>query len=86
MNNHGSRAGQVFAGAVFAVVIAFGVSVLVSGSVSAKPKRPPGPLCGPDILWECTFKDGSTELVGATRCDIAKFEKKNKATCVPASF
>ena len=84
MNHHGSSAGRVFAGAVLAVAIAFGVSALVSGPVSAKPKRPPGPLCGPDILWECTFKDGSTERVGATRCEIEKFEKKNKATCKPA--
>ena len=66
-------------------VIAVGIAVLATDPVTAKPK-PPGPLCGPDILWLCTFKDGSTQLVGATRCEIDKFEKKNKATCEPASF
>ena len=65
-------------------VIAGGIAMLATEE-NARPK-PPGPLCGPDILWLCTFKDGSTQLVGATRCDIAKFEKKNKATCVPATF
>ena len=71
---------------VLVAMSAAGLAMLTSDPVEAGPRRPPGPLCGPDILWLCTFKDGSTELVGATRCEIEKFEKKNKATCVPASF
>lgn len=68
------------------IMIAASLAMLASDPVEAGPRKPPGPLCGPDILWLCTFKDGSTELVGATRCEIEKFEKKNKATCEPASF
>jgi hypothetical protein len=28
----------------------------------------------------------AAELVGPTRCGVDKYEKKNKATCVPATF
>ena len=80
-----SRA-QAISAIALACVIALGVAALAIDGVTAGPKKPKEPLCGPDILWLCTFKDGSTELVGATRCEIAKFEKKNKATCVPATF
>ena len=61
-------------------------SVEWTGLLQGEPaaaKRPPGPLCGPTILYECTFRDGSTELVGLTICELPKFEKKNKATCEP---
>ena len=66
-----------------------GVIAVVVAALATEPaeaKRPPGPLCGPTILFECTFRDGSTELVGLTRCEVGKFEKKNKATCAPATF
>ncbi len=66
-------------------VIAVGVAALTTDA-TARPPRPPGPLCGPTILFECTFPDGSTELVGLTRCEVDNFEKKNRATCEPASF
>lgn len=66
------------------------LALVVAGAISlatdASARRPPGPLCGPTILFECTFKDGSTALVGLTRCEVDKFEKKNQATCEPASF
>ena len=68
----------------FVGVIAVVIAALATEPVVAKP--PPGPLCGPTILFECTFRDGSTELVGLTICELAKFEKKNKATCEPAAF
>jgi len=66
-------------------VIAVGAAALATDATAARPTRP-GPLCGPTILFECTFKDGSTELVGLTRCEVDKFEKKNRATCEPATF
>ncbi len=65
-------------------MIMIGIAALTTDA-AARPKRP-GPLCGPTILFECTFKDGSTQLVGLTRCEVDKFEKKNRATCEPASF
>jgi hypothetical protein len=64
-------------------VILLGVATLATAPAAAAP---PGPLCGPTILWECTFPDGSTRLVGLTRCDVGRFEKKNHAECVPATF
>ena len=64
-------------------VIAVGVAALTTDA-TARP--PTGPLCGPTILFECTFRDGSTKLVGLTRCEVAKFERKNRATCEPATF
>jgi hypothetical protein len=66
----------------FTGVVALAV-VALSTNADAKPKKPPGPLCGPTILYECTFRDGSTELVGLTVCELDRYEKKNKATCVP---
>ena len=38
------------------------------------------------ILFECTFPGGSTEQVGLTECEVDKFKKNNRATCVPATF
>ncbi|MDH3283684.1 MAG: hypothetical protein OEQ13_03015 [Acidobacteriota bacterium] len=67
----------------FTGVVAFGIVALTT-PVDAKPKKPPI-LCGPTILFECTFRDGSTQQVGLTQCEVARYEKKNKATCVPAS-
>jgi hypothetical protein len=61
------------------VVIASGIVALTTNAEAKKPEL----LCGPTILYECTFRDGSTELVGLTVCELKKFEKKNKATCVP---
>ncbi len=65
-------------------VIAVGVAALTTDA-TARPPRP-GPLCGPTILFECTFRDGSTELVGLTRCEVDMFERRNRATCEPATF
>ena len=65
-------------------LMAIGIAALATDATARVPR--PGPLCGPTILFECTFKDGSTTQVGLTRCEVAKFEKKNKATCEPASF
>jgi hypothetical protein len=65
-------------------LIMIGIAALTTDT-AARPKKP-GPLCGPTILFECTFKDGSTQQVGLTRCEVDRFEKKNKATCVPAGF
>ena len=65
--------------------ISMGVAVLTTDASAARPGGPPL-LCGPTILFECTFRNGSTELVGLTRCEVAKYEKKNKATCEPATF
>ena len=86
MSNRRSGLKKVLSALALLGVIASGIAMLATDPVVAGPKKPPGPLCGPDILWLCTFQDGSTQLVGATRCDIVKFEKKNKATCEPASF
>jgi hypothetical protein len=65
-------------------MIVLGIAALTT-DVVARAQRP-GPLCGPTILFECTFKDGSTTQVGLTRCEVDRFEKKNKATCEPAGF
>ena len=66
-----------------------GAIAMIVGALATEPtvaKRPPGPLCGPTILMECTFRDGSTTQVGLTVCEVKKFEKKNRATCEPATF
>ena len=60
-------------------------TVALTTDATARVPRP-GPLCGPTILFECTFRDGSTEQVGLTVCEVKKFEKKNQATCEPATF
>ena len=58
---------------------------LVALSTKAEAKKKPPLLCGPTILYECTYRDGSTDLVGMTVCEKEKYEKKKKATCVPAA-
>ena len=68
--------------AILGVIVA-GIAALTT---TATARVPPGPLCGPTILFECTFPDGSTQLVGLTRCEVGPFEKKNGATCEPFSF
>lgn len=73
----------LFASAVVGV-IALGAATLTTEPASAKP--PTGPLCGPTILYECTSRNGTTELVGLTVCEVARYERKNKATCEPFSF
>ncbi len=71
--------------------IVVGVVALTTGPAVAGPGRPglpgpPGPLCGWSTLWDCTLPDGSVVQIGGTQCDIAKFERKTGATCVPAQF
>ena len=79
---------RVFAKALSALaalgLTAIGIAALTTDA-TARPQRP-GPQCGPTILFECTFKDGSTQQVGLTRCEVDRFEKKNHATCEPAGF
>ena len=65
-------------------VMAVGVTALTTDATAKAPR--PGPMCGPTILFECTLMDGSTEFVGLTTCEVAKYEKKNKATCEPVGF
>ena len=60
-------------------VIATGIVTLTTDAEAKKPDL----LCGPTILFECVLLDGSTELVGLTLCEVEKYEKRNKATCVP---
>ena len=84
MRNYRSGFSRALSVLALAGVIALGI---VAMTTEASARRPGPPLlCGPTILFECTFRDGSTELVGLTRCELAKFEKKNKATCEPATF
>lgn len=56
---------------------------LAALSTDARAVRPPGPLCGPTILFECTYRNGSTHLVGLTACEVDAYEKKHHASCVP---
>ena len=84
MRNRKSGFVKTFSGLALVGVIALVVAALATEPVAAR--KPPGPLCGPTILFECTFRDGSTELVGLTVCEVAKFEKRNKASCEPATF
>ena len=83
MRKSKSRFGKALPAFAVLGVIAVGVGVLTT-NVTARAK--PGPLCGPTILYECTARDGSTEQVGLTRCEVDRYEKKNKATCEPVSF
>lgn len=72
------------------LICSLGLLAVVAGAtalttdVEAKP--PTGPLCGPTILYECTFSDGSTALVGLTVCEVKHFERTNQASCEPATF
>lgn len=49
----------------------------------AQALRPPGPLCGPTILWICSGPGGPKVLFGGTICEKARFEKETGLTCVP---
>ena len=75
---------KAFAALAALGLIVIGVGALTTDATARSPR--PEPQCGPTILYECTFRGGDTELVGLTVCEVAKFEKKNKATCERASF
>jgi len=68
--------------AVFGL-FALGIVAMITPAEAKRP-GPPGPLCGPTILFECTSKKG-TELVGLTQCEVEQYERKNRATCVPSA-
>ena len=63
--------------------IVIGVAALNTETQAA---RPGGPLCGPTILWQCTWDDGSVHMVGLTVCDLAAYEQAHHATCVPSPW
>jgi hypothetical protein len=62
-------------------------TAVVLGAIGLTPQRAearrPGPLCGPTILWLCTWSDGSQHAVGLTICDLQVYIKQHGATCVP---
>ena len=66
--------------AVFALAVA-GLALTSSSVLAGKPKPPL--LCGFTAQWDCTMKNGKHKTVIGTQCDIARFEKRNGATCVP---
>ena len=66
-------------------LIVAATAMLTNGPAAARPGRP-GPLCGWTTIWDCTLPDGSHETVIGTQCDILEFERKNRATCTPATF
>jgi hypothetical protein len=72
----------LFSIGILAVIV---TGVLVFGS-SPAGARPGGPDCGPSYVWDCTMPDGSHQLVGGTRCEIAAFKRKTGATCVPSGL
>jgi hypothetical protein len=84
MSNKKNIVNKAFAALAALGLIAIGVGALTTDASARSPR--PEPQCGPTILYECTFRGGATELVGLTVCEVGKFEKKNKATCEPASF
>jgi hypothetical protein len=49
----------------------------------ARADRPPGPLCGPTILWVCSGPGGPLVLFGGTVCEKVLFEEETGLTCVP---
>ena len=83
MKNEMSKHAKVLSTLALFALIVTGVFTLAT---DASARRPPGPLCGFTTIWDCTLRDGSVVQVIGTQCDIAKFERRNKATCVPASF
>ena len=75
---------KVLCSVALLTVMVVGMVALTTGS-EARP-RPPGPLCGWTTLWDCTLRNGNVVQIVGTQCDAAAFEKKRKATCVPATF
>jgi len=74
-----SRIGLKELGAVAALaVVALGIVALATDAQAARP----GPLCGPTILFECTWGNGSVHTVGLTVCELGPYEHKHHATCV----
>jgi|GEM_PF-1956378 len=69
----------------FACIAGIGAMLAATAFVQpASAARPiPGPLCGPTILFLCTGDNGEEVLVGLTRCEVDKFEKKTGLTCEP---
>ncbi len=65
--------------------------VLATGFASMEQGRalaliPPGPMCGPDILWICVVPGCPTcpdVLFGGTVCDRIEFEKETGRVCTP---
>ena len=82
MRNKLTRYAKVLSAMAMVVLIAT-VVVTLSSPADARPGRPPGPLCGWTAQWDCTLPNGSHVTVIGTQCDIAKFERKTGATCVP---
>lgn len=76
------RVGKSFV--ICSACAAFILSAVALTSSPADARPPIGPLCGPDILWICSFPDGSDSvLFGGTICDKFRFEHKTGLTCVP---
>ncbi len=69
-----------FAGATLAAFVVGGIALTSSPAHAA---RPPGPLCGPTILWICSAPGLPDVLFGGTVCEKALFEKQTGRKCVP---
>ena len=68
-----------------ALTAAAAIGALTLSGQPAEARRPiPGPLCGPDILWNCDLPFGPDIQIGATVCEIRAFEARTGATCDPA--
>ncbi len=59
--------------------------VVVVASLSSTPTAA-RPDCGPSYVWDCTLPNGSHKVVGGTRCDIATYQRKTGAHCVPSGL
>ena len=73
------RVGKSFIAASICAAVVLGAIGLAPQRAEAK--RPGGPLCGPTILWICTFPDGSQQPFGGTVCERSAYEQKTGATC-----
>ena len=64
------------------------MAVIVAGAVTLS--RPTAaalrPDCGPSYVWDCRLPSGTHTTVGGTRCDIAAYQRRTGATCVPSGL
>jgi len=74
------RIGSTLLASSVAVALVVGALSLTAGSARAFP---PVLLCGPTLLWHCSYTGGPEYLYTGTVCEILLLERRTGLSCVP---